>query len=128
MKKIETKEGGSKIVVWDQVDSTYVGGVHVDADSASARFEDGVIPAGTAILLADPDEPATVAVEGTDEGEGSLDSVDNLIGLTEEDVEIDDYPLVTVVQAGTARKEALPDLEQASLENIQEKAPRITFY
>lgn len=128
MKKLKTTEGGYEKVIFDQVDSTYVGGVHIDAEQAKGRFEDGVIPAGTAVLLPNEGDEAVLAVEGTDDKEGSLASVENIIGLTHWDAVIDDFPNVPIVQAGTVRKDALPDLEKASLEDIQGKLPRLSFY
>lgn len=121
MKQISTETAGSGIVVYDQIDSTYPGGVHVDKTLATTRFTNGVIPAGTLLV---PHTNGTFKVVNA-----TLSDVNvaGAIGLTAEDVKIDDYPLVAVVQAGTARKDALPDLEKTGVAFIQKVLPRISF-
>lgn len=113
---------GSQIVVFDQVDSTYVGGVHVDKASALAAFADGVIPAGTLLI------PHT---DGTFKPVNAAYTAVNIvgaIGLTHFDVVIDDFPLAAVVQAGTARVDALPARDKAGVAFVKAVLPRISFY
>ena len=47
--KISDK-AGRQIVVFDQLDVTYPGGVYINPTTAKARFTDGVIPAGTLVM------------------------------------------------------------------------------
>lgn len=113
----QSAEKGRQIVVFDQIDATYVGGVHIDATSAKERFADGVIPAGTMVMK-------------TQDGIFKVfnDSVQgDHIGLTHFDVVIDDMPLVAVVMAGTARLEALPQKERENKENMKTCLPRISL-
>ena len=102
--KISDK-AGRQIVVFDQLDVTYPGGVYIDPTTAKARFTDGVIPAGTLVM---PDTNGTFKVVNETL---SQTNTAGAVGLTAHDVVIDDIPLVAVVMAGTARKEALPDKE-----------------
>ncbi|AKQ40703.1 hypothetical protein AS87_10430 [Riemerella anatipestifer Yb2] len=120
MKKVKKTDGvGRQIVVFDQVDATYPGGVHIDAEKAKERFADGVVPAGTLLI---PDTEGMFKPLNL-----SAVNVVGAIGLTAHDVVIDDMPLVAVVMAGTARKDALPDKEKAAVESIKTVLPRISF-
>ncbi len=113
---------GSQIVVYDQIDATYPGGVHVDKTLASTRFAtDKVIPAGTVLV---PHTNGTFKVVNAALSEAN---VAGAIGLTEHDVIIDDYPLVAVVMAGTVRTDALPDREKAGIAELKKVLPRLTF-
>ena len=118
--KISDK-AGRQIVVFDQLDVTYPGGVYVDPTTAKARFTDGVIPAGTLVM---PDTNGTFKVVNETL---SQTNTAGALGLTAHDVVIDDIPLVAVVMAGTARKEALPDKEKAGVAFLRTALPRISF-
>ena len=119
--KISDK-AGRQIVVFDQLDVTYPGGVYIDPTTAKARFTDGVIPAGTLVM---PDTNGTFKVVNETL---SQTNTAGAVGLTAHDVVIDDIPLVAVVMAGTARKDALPDKEKAGIAFVKKVLPRITFY
>ena len=118
--KISDK-AGRQIVVFDQLDVTYPGGVYIDPTTAKARFTDGVIPAGTLVM---PDTDGTFKVVNETL---SQTNTAGAVGLTAHDVVIDDIPLVAVVMAGTARKEALPDKEKAGVAFLRTALPRISF-
>ena len=123
MKQINSDyTAGSQIVVFDQVDATYVGGAHVDTVDALTRFTDKVIPAGTLVV---PHTNGTFKV--LTEALTAVNVV-GAIGLTAHDVVIDDMPLVAVVMAGTVRKDALPSLEKAGVAEIVKVLPRLSFY
>ena len=118
--KISDK-AGRQIVVFDQLDVTYPGGVYIDTTTAKARFTDGVIPAGTLVM---PDTNGTFKVVNETL---SQTNTAGAVGLTAHDVVIDDIPLVAVVMAGTARKDALPDKEKAGVAFLRTALPRISF-
>lgn len=118
--KISDK-AGRQIVVFDQLDVTYPGGVYIDPTTAKARFTDGVIPAGTLVM---PDTDGTFKIVNETL---SAANTAGALGLTAHDVVIDDIPLVAVVMAGTARKEALPDKEKAGVAFLRTALPRISF-
>lgn len=118
--KISDK-AGRQIVVFDQLDVTYPGGVYIDPTTAKARFTDGVIPAGTLVM---PDTNGTFKVVNETL---SQTNTAGAVGLTAHDVVIDDIPLVAVVMAGTARKEVLPDKEKAGVAFLRTALPRISF-
>ena len=118
--KISDK-AGRQIVVFDQLDVTYPGGVYIDPTTAKARFTDGVIPAGTLVM---PDTNGTFKVVNETL---SQTTTAGAVGLTAHDVVIDDIPLVAVVMAGTARKDALPDKEKAGVAFLRTALPRISF-
>lgn len=110
-------QAGRQIVVFDQIDATYPGGVHIDKTTAKKRFTKGVVPAGTMVMK---QEDGSFKVFD-DEVQGEH------IGLTAHDIVIDDMPLVAVVMAGTARLEALPDKEQENKTNMKTCLPRISL-
>ena len=116
-----SEKAGRQIVVFDQLDVTYPGGVYIDPTTAKARFTDGVIPAGTLVM---PDTNGTF--KGVNETLSQTNTA-GAVGLTAHDVVIDDIPLVAVVMAGTARKEALPDKEKAGVAFLRTALPRISF-
>lgn len=118
--KISDK-AGRQIVLFDQLDVTYPGGVYIDPTTAKARFTDGIIPAGTLVM---PDTNGTFKVVNETL---SQTNTAGAVGLTAHDVVIDDIPLVAVVMAGTARKEALPDKEKAGVAFLRTALPRISF-
>jgi len=122
MKQVQiSDEAGRQIVVFDQLDVTYPGGVYIDPTTAKERFTDGVIPAGTLVM---PDTNGTFKVVNETL---SQTNTAGAVGLTAHDVVIDDIPLVAVVMAGTARKEALPDKEKAGVAFLRTALPRISF-
>ena len=118
--KISDK-AGRQIVVFDQEDATYPGGVQIDPTTAKARFTDGVVPAGT-LLVPHTDGTFKVVNETL-----SQTNTAGALGLTAHDVVIDDMPLVAVIMAGTARKDALPDKEKAGVAFLRTALPRISF-
>lgn len=121
MKQINSDfTAGRQIVVYDQIDSTYPGGVHVDKTLATTRFGT-VIPAGTALV---PHTNGTFKVVNATLSDTNLVGC---IGLTSHDIVIDDFPLVAVVMAGTARIDALPDKEKTGIAFLQAVLPRISF-
>ena len=122
MKQITKQTAGRQIVVFDQVLATLPAGVHINATEAKKRFTDGVVPAGTLLV------PHT---DGTYKPVNETFSDINIataVGLTAEDVAIDDFPMVAVVLSGTARTEALPDKEKAGVGFMKKVLTRITFY
>ena len=116
-----SEKAGRQVVVFDQLDVTYPGGVYIDPTTAKARFTDGVIPAGTLVM---PDTDGTFKVVNETL---SQTNTAGAVGLTAHDVVIDDIPLVAVVMAGTARKEMLPDKEKAGVAFLRTALPRISF-
>ncbi|WP_298824501.1 hypothetical protein [uncultured Capnocytophaga sp.] len=122
MKQVQISDkAGRQIVVFDQEDATYPGGVYIDPTTAKARFTDGVIPAGTLVV---PNTDGTFKVVNETLSQANTAGA---VGLTAHDVVIDDMPLVAVVMAGTARKEALPDKEKAGVAFLRTALPRISF-
>ena len=116
-----SEKAGRQIVVFDQEDATYPGGVQIDPTTAKARFTDGVVPAGT-LLVPHTDGTFKVVNETL-----SQTNTAGALGLTAHDVVIDDMPLVAVIMAGTARKDALPDKEKAGVAFLRTALPRISF-
>ena len=122
MKQVQISDkAGRQIVVFDQEDATYPGGVQIDPTTAKARFTDGVVPAGT-LLVPHTDGTFKVVNETL-----SQTNTAGALGLTAHDVVIDDMPLVAVIMAGTARKDALPDKEKAGVAYLRTALPRISF-
>ena len=122
MKQVQISDkAGRQIVIFDQEDATYPGGVQIDPTSAKARFTDGVVPAGTLLV---PHTNGTFKVVNETL---SQTNTAGALGLTAHDVVIDDMPLVAVVMAGTARKDALPDKEKAGVAFLRTALPRISF-
>ena len=122
MKQVQISDkAGRQIVVFDQEDATYPGGVQIDPTSAKARFTNGVVPAGT-LLVPHTDGTFKVVNETL-----TQTNTAGALGLTAHDVVIDDMPLVAVVMAGTARKDALPDKEKAGVAFLRTALPRISF-
>lgn len=122
MKQITKQTAGRQIVVFDQVLATLPAGVLIDAAEAKNRFSDGVVPAGT-LLVPHTDgsyKPVNETLSDT--------NVATAIGLTAEDIAIDDFPMVAVVLSGTARIDALPDKEKAGVGFMKKVLTRITFY
>ena len=122
MKQVQISDkAGRQIVVFDQEDATYPGGVQIDPTTAKARFTDGVVPAGT-LLVPHTDGTFKLVNETL-----SQTNTAGALGLTAHDVVIDDMPLVAVIMAGTARKDALPDKEKAGVAFLRTALPRISF-
>ena len=122
MKQVQiSDEAGRQIVVFDQLDVTYPGGVYIDPTTAKTRFTDGVIPAGTLVM---PDTNGTFKVVNETLSQANTAGA---LGLSAHDIDIDDMPLVAVVMAGTARKDALPDKEKAGVAFLRTALPRISF-
>lgn len=119
MKEI-TKSGtaGTQKVVYDQVDSTFVAGVHVNPESNFSGT--GIIPAGTPIKKD--------GALGVYKVESSNYANSAIIGLTQEDLLIDDIVLANIVTAGTCRTAALPTAVGAAVADLKTVLPRITFY
>lgn len=121
MNGIKTNEGKRQIVVFDSIVSTYPGGVHIDATDAKARFTNGIIPAGTVVV------PSTDGKVKVLNATLSATNVKGAIGLVEGDVKIEDFTLASVVMSGTARKDALPELEKAGVSFLSAELKRISF-
>ena len=79
------------------------------------------MPAGT-LVMPDTDGAFKIVNETF-----SAANTAGAVGLTAHDVVIDDIPLVAVVMAGTARKEALPDKEKEGVAYLRTALPRISF-
>lgn len=123
MKQInQSGSTGFQKVIFDQIDSTYVGGVHINATEAAKRFKDGVIPGGTLLV------PHTNGTFKPLNAALTAENVAGAIGLTSTDVPLDDFPTVAVVQAGTVRIDALPELEKAGIAFIKTVLPRLSAY
>ena len=123
MKQITSPSpSGFQKVVYDEITSVYPGGVHVDRTLAIARYPDGVLPAGVALV---PHTNGTFKVVNATLSNTNLAGC---IGLTEKAILIDDFPLVAVVVAGTTRIDALPDEEKAGIAFLKPLLPRHTFY
>ncbi|KAA0126450.1 hypothetical protein FY557_17525 [Chryseobacterium sp. SN22] len=114
-------QAGRQIVVFDQIDATYPGGVHVSKIDAAARFTNGVIPAGTVVV---PDADGRYKVLNAALTASNLSGA---IGLVSHDIKIDDYPLAAIIMSGTARIDALPDLEKTGIALLAKALPRISF-
>lgn len=114
-------QAGRQIVVFDQIDATYPGGVHVSKTDAAARFTNGVIPAGTVVV---PDADGRYKVLNAALTTSNLSGA---IGLVSHDIKIDDYPLAAIIMSGTARIDALPDLEKTGIALLAKALPRISF-
>lgn len=122
MKQINSDfQAGSQKVVFDQIDATYPGGVQVDRETALERFPSGVIPAGSILVPYVCDTFKVINKTFT------APLLVGCIGVTAHDIVIDDIPLVSVVMAGTVRKDALPDKELAGLEFVKAVCPRLSF-
>ena len=122
MKQITKQTAGRQIVVFDQVLATLPSGVLIDATEAKNRFSDGVVPAGT-LLVPHTDgsyKPVNETLSDT--------NVATAIGLTAEDIAIDDFPMVAVVLSGTERIDALTDKQKAGVGFMKKVLTRITFY
>lgn len=123
MKQIQqSSPSGFQKVVYDEITATLPGGVHVDRTLAIARYPNGVLPAGVALV---PHTNGTYKVVNATLSETNLAGC---IGLTEKDIPIDDFPLVAVVVAATTRIDALPDKEKVGIAFLKTLLPRHTFY
>lgn len=114
-------QAGRQIVVFDQIDATYPGGVHISKTDAAARFSDGVIPAGTVVV---PDTAGRFKVLNAALSETNIVGA---IGLVSHDIKIDDMPLASIVMSGTARVDALPSREKTGIAFLKAALPRISF-
>jgi len=114
-------QAGRQIVVFDQIDATYPGGVHISKTDAATRFKDGVIPAGTVVV---PDADGRFKVLNVALTASNLAGT---IGLVSHDIKVDDYPLASIIMSGTARIDALPDLEKTGVALLAKALPRISF-
>lgn len=142
MKAISKTNGGFEKVLYDQIDSTYVGGIKIDKTDALAEFPGGVIPAGTAIILKPADNGVGKILRNWGSNWGDLPPADPaediedfayIIGLAKKDYPIEEYTLIAVVQAGTCRIDALPDgasggREKTNVAHLKDFLPRISFY
>lgn len=114
--------GQREIVVFDDVLSTYPGGVLVDNVDAKARFADGVIPAGTIIVITAPNKGKVVNADLT------AANIKGSAGLVQKNTAIEDFTLVSVVTDGTFRTVALPDKEKAGVAFIVKEVPTLKAY
>lgn len=115
--------GGRQKVVFDEVTAAFPGGIVIDGTVATARFQDGIIPAGTIVV-----KSGNSYVVINEALSGSNVTVANAVGLVLEDVAIEDFTQAAIVIAGTARIDALPDKEKTGVSFIRTALPRITFY
>lgn len=115
-------QAGRQISVFDQVDATYPGGVHVSKTVAATRFAaTGIIPAGTVVV------PDTLGKWKVLNAALTDVNVVGAIGLVSHDTKIDDMPLCAIVMAGTVKTDALPDREKTGVAFLQAVLPRISF-
>lgn len=114
-------QAGRQIVVFDQIDATYPGGVHVSKTDATTRFPLKVIPAGTVVV---PDADGKYKVLNV---ALTAPLLVGAIGLVSHDIKVDDFPLASIIMAGTARIDALPDLEKTGVALLAKALPRISF-
>lgn len=114
--------GQREVVVFDDVLSTYPGGVLVDNVDAKARFTDGVIPAGTIIVITAPNKGKVVNADLT------ATNIKGSAGLVQKNTPIEDFTLVSVVTDGTFRTVALPDKEKAGVAFIVKEVPTLKAY
>lgn len=122
MIQIQKNTAGKQIVVFDAIDSTVIGGKHLDKTLANTRFPDGIIPAGTVVVEGTNGMVKVINVALTDV------LVAGCWGLTSADVAVDDFPLVAIVNGGTARIDALPALEKTGIAFLKSALPKISFY
>lgn len=122
MNNIKKFSGERKKVIFDDVLSTYPGGVLIDNTDAKARFTDGVIPAGTIVVITAPNRGKIVNADLT------ATNIKGSAGLVYESVTIDDFTYVSVVTHGTFRTVALPDKEKAGVAFIVKEVPTLTAY
>lgn len=114
-------QAGRQIVVFDQIDATYPGGVHISKTDAATRFPLKVIPAGTVVV---PDTDGRYKVLNV---ALTAPLLVGAIGLVSHDIKVDDFPLASIIVAGTARIDALPDLEKTGVALLAKALPRISF-
>lgn len=119
MNNIKKIGGQRENVVFDIVLSTYPGGVLVDNVDAKARFTDGIIPAGTIIVITAPNKGKVVNADLT------ATNIKGAAGLVQKSVAIEDYTQVSVVTDGTFRTVALPDKEKAGVALILKEVPTL---
>lgn len=122
MNNIKKFGGEREIVVFDDVLSTYPGGVVVDNVDAKARFADGIIPAGTIIVITEPNKGKIVNADLT------AANIKGSAGLVQKRVAIADFTQVSVVTDGTFRTVALPDKEKAGVALIVKEVPTLKAY
>jgi hypothetical protein len=118
---VTSEGGGFQKLVFENVVDTLPGGVIVDFTGYSAGVN-GYMPEGTCLgrtvatgiakPIPDPAAPGT-GVE--------------VLGLSYRDTKIEDNAMAGVVISGTARKKALPAIEQTKLAALKTALPRITL-
>lgn len=118
--KVDATQGSQK-VVYDHILARIPGGVHVlnDADFKTRMVED-VLPAGTAIMK-DGDDFKVMLEAGLADAAG-------VVGLTENDIEGDDFPLVSIVTDAVVRLEAIPTEESTAFTAIKALVPGLKPY
>lgn len=121
MNNIKKFNGGRQKVVFDSVVSTYPGGVNVENTDAKLRFTNNILPAGTVIVSNGSGGWKVLNVALT------APLLATAIGLVLQDIAIEDFTLSSVVIAGTARIDALPDREKTGIALLKTALPRITF-
>lgn len=122
MNNIKKFTGGRQKVVFDSVLATYPGGVNVENTDAKLRFTNNVLPAGTVIVSNGSGGWKVLNVALT------APLLATAIGLTLQDIAIEDFTLSSVVTDGTARIDALPDREKTGIALLKAALPKITFY
>lgn len=113
MNGIKRETRGRQKALFDEVVSTVPAGVFFDRVEAEKIFPDKIVPAGSLVYNNDDKYVVTKS-----------ESTGKVIGLTREDVLIDDYPSVSVVVSATVRKAAL---EESVVKVVEEHLKRITL-
>lgn len=112
---------GSQKVVYDHILARIPGGVHVTNDAEfKTLLVEGVLPAGTAIAKVGDDFKVIVDSEGYD--------YTTCVGLTEDDITADDFPLVSIVTDAVVRIDALPEAEATNFSDIKAVMPGLKAY
>lgn len=118
----------SQKVVYDHIIARLDGGVHVKNDEDfKSRTINEYLPAGTAIKKDGDDYKVIVKTTDPDTDEVTTDYT-GCIGLTENDIKADDFPLVSIVVDAVIRLDAIPEVEKESFALIKEQVPGLKFY
>ncbi|QNS40193.1 hypothetical protein H0S70_07205 [Chryseobacterium manosquense] len=123
MNNIKKTSGQREIVVFDDVLATRPGGLlNIDNVDAKSRFTDGIIPAGTLVVMTIPNVFKVLKVALTD-----VNTV-GAVGLVHRNVAIEDFTEASIVTDGIVRIDALPAPEKTGIAFIQAKLPNLKFY
>lgn len=122
MNNIKKFNGAREIVVFDKVLATYPGGVNIDNVDAKSRFANGIIPAGTLVVMTAPNVFKVLKVALTEV------NVVGAVGLVRQSIAIEDFSLSAVVTDGIVRIDALPAPEKTGIAFIKTNLPNLKFY